>query len=278
MHIGGGTSSKRLGGKILSDIKNPHIQMPKSAMKPFSYKDGQLTKVYVLKLKDGCISTEEIKKFEVGFQGLYPKELEDYFANVVESDFGDVRLNVNKFAKKKIDEVIIDKKARDSVLSYLDNMFFRGEFAYKASNKYSMFLRNKTDFNLDIKNANVAGIFARGDWFVSIIINHSVKQFVAPRHCFYPYLFSGIDRTDNNRLEIVMPISPLAAIIVMPMDVAKSILFDTNGNPLIVFADEKLVSNLNKAALAIEKQFNESDGFIIAKRADELNELKIQMS
>jgi len=247
-------------------VKNPHIQIPRSLLEQFSHGTDEGKKVYVLKLHDKRISEEKIKKLGIGDKGYYPPELEEHFSKI-ETIFGDVRKEIDRFGKKKSNSITITGKLRQTIFSFMDNMYERGDYfvtQYNAMSKVSKFIGalDKTEFITLRKEMGATRFFSdylRNTYDCNVVQNRTIRGFVIPRNCFYIY-----------KQFFLMPISPRTAILLMPIDEMSNYLFDDKLS--YGFIDDPLgILYLNKHALFSEIELN--NDFVAAEKQEDLIDL-----
>jgi hypothetical protein len=221
-----------------------------------------------------------------GEEGYYQQDLEEYFATEFETKFGLIQKKINNFAKKykaskegkenKTSELLIDEESLGFLQEFTKMIFlrsdsFRSEYLPKLFSNSEVSLPtfgsglSKSEFISIMENGENADTYSTDSEQVavfSILINCTNKEFVAPQNVFClheeGFLFA--------------PISPVSAIVVPPNEVAKKYGNSFDKPSFMTVNDEKFVFKFNYAAFFIEKHIN--NGFLIAKRQDELEEMK----
>lgn len=246
--------------------KNSHIQIPNFILKQFRSKNGQ---VLHLDLDNNRIRSCGSKKLGAEY-GYYSDEMETYLNKEIETPFSDYVTKIIPFAKDNIENLQLSFKVEDACKKYVTASIYRSKFAMNnfMKNSYIAFMLNEQAihdqmvfFGMQKNN----GIFPPlQSHKMSVIINKSSREFVAPRNCWYCISSEGAQC-------IILPISPNCALELAP-EGSSCICHNGSVERLFHVDDPDDIAYMNNNALQFEYAFNHS--FIASASKEELLRLQ----
>lgn len=230
---------------------NSHIQLPNGILKHFRDQSDAEKKVWYLNISDKTIGKKPSGRLGTS-KGYFSKGIEAYWNSTIESPIGKLNEQVLSFCSGTINH--IDFKADDinTIKNYLKAAIVRSNpglnaFKLATPNQQELSIQKLHDESSIMGMSAVDDVFEKlniNNMIATILVNRTNRFLVVPRNCFY-----CVSR--NGYTNIVMPITPLCALLLMP----KAQLNDSDGNYGVIQEDEQVL-RLNKHALICERDFN----------------------
>lgn len=268
---------KKIKGSI-----NSHIQLPKSVLKGFSFKEKSLndrkkpeSKSYIYCMDmNGKISKVDIKDANTEF-GYYEDCVETIFSDI-ESRWGEIRKGIIESLKnKEWDRVVLKlpKDTLDVIKKYFALCVIRSENLAKEVQRKSVFMSflenspaNTVVYTYMQEPEIVDKLVENKDFSVMIAPQ---ERLVLPQSGFYAV------KKDSN-FDIMIPISPQYVI-----NLTHDNVYDENKNRVFYKMQESDLEQLNKHAIMFEVRHNQRaiysrDESILAQYKEYMLKLKGQ--
>jgi hypothetical protein len=246
--------------------KNSHIQIPNFILKQFRSPNGQ---VLHLDLDNNRIRSCSSKKLGTEY-GYYSDEIEDYLNKEIENPFSDYVAQIIRFVKDGIEKTHLPIKIEDVCKKYVTSAIYRSRYVmdYNFKNSFIAFMLNEQTihdqmvfFGTQENNGILPPLQSHK---MTVIINKSTREFVAPRNCWYCISSEGAQC-------VILPISPHCALELAP-EGSSCICHNGGIDRLFHVDDPDDVAYMNNNALQFEYAFNHS--FIASSSKEELFRLQ----
>ena len=241
-----------------------HIQLPNGILKHFRDETDMEKKVWCLDLDSGQISRKATGRLGTAKE-YYSAEMELWLSAQIESPITALNKKIRRFAAGMEDSVSILPDDVRVAKSYIKAAWLRSNMAQWefGESSYTAAVCSKQENHDDLI---YAGLCSKGpfdkylaDMSMAVLINRTNAHFVVPRNCYYEIL-------SHSCATIVAPISPTAAILLLPRDYP---VFALGCYGTIDDAED--VRKANQAALKYEYCCNHD--FVAADRETELKDL-----
>ena len=248
-------------------LVNSHVQIPKSVLKQFAYSNGQ---VNYLDLNNCRIRSCSPKTLGTEF-GYYSEAMEQWLSSEIEGPFSELSAQINHFAADGSHDLVLPVSVEETCKKYVTASMARSEVALKAFYDKSVtaaFADDQENHDLLVyySTVNKKGISPLiGDHQMLTLVNHTNRQFVVPRNCFYDINHKGYSC-------IIVPISPYCALELVPHDYSANNVNGTTVRLGIVDKPE-IVEAMNIRALQVEYTYNKS--FVASANREELDQLRL---
>jgi len=250
-----------------------HVQLAKGHMKPFSFIENKVKKVYCLDLKNRCITSKNIKNVNV-IKGYFSSEIEFKLNSEIESKFFSFRNEMIKMTQG-VKSISFDEIKHMVVLNYLDVLFLRSNFVLNEYNKNSLLSPILGDishnFLLQYRFDDSGYVSIFKDYRVISVYNKTKINFVLPAFGFYELKYQFKDINNLWGIHFILPITPIIAFLFIDKRDYKKYLEDHSGSININLENEEDIYLMNKLAFEFEKAINKK--FLVSKTKEELEML-----
>lgn len=242
-----------------------HIQLPKQILRHFCDETRSDKKIHYLDIPTGEIRYASARSLGTA-PDYFSENVERFWDSTVESPLGVLNKKARSFCGGECERLTITVKDVSLAKRYIKSALVRSGVAYDSMVKNSFtaaFCSEQENHNdLAVFGMNSNGTLEKylENYTVTVLSNQTERNFVVPRNCFYTIPFQG-------ETSIVAPISPKAALLLLPSDV-----HSTFGSGYAVVDSPEKVEKMNLRALVDEYIYNSA--FVASNCREELEPLQ----